>query len=134
MQEFSGWHFSLVIGGQTALGSIFADVVNIKVQSSRLISIVAVFLGSRDLTQVGREHQRERYRIIVLITKYNDFTWECNQLATFPSSSFGTEPEKLTFVVFKEREQQSMNHFNLHAASKLKFLIFYVHTATLKIK
>ena len=41
-----------------------------------------------------------------------------------------TEPEKLTFVVFREREQQSMNHFNLHAASKLKFLILYVHTAS----
>ena len=45
-----------------------------------------------------------------------------------------TEPEKLTFVVFREREQQSTNHFNLHAASKLKILIFYVHTASSKIK
>ena len=36
--------------------------------------------------------------------------------------------------VFREREQQSMNHFNLNAASKLKFLIFYVHTASSKIK
>ena len=44
-----------------------------------------------------------------------------------------TEPEKLTFVVFREHEQQSMNHFSIHAASKLKFLIFYVHTASRKI-
>ena len=52
----------------------------------------------------------------------------------FPRLPLWTEPEKLTFVVFREREQQSMNHFNLHAASKLKFLIFYVHTASSEIK
>ena len=40
----------------------------------------------RDLTQRGREHRRECYKTIHLITKYNDFTWECNQLATFPSA------------------------------------------------
>ena len=50
--------------------------------------------------------------------------WECNQ------HPLSTEPEKLNFEVFREREQQSMNHFNLQAASKLKFLIFYVHTAS----
>ena len=27
-----------------------------------------------------------------------------------------------------------MNHFKLHAASKLKFLIFHAHTASRKIK
>ena len=42
-----------------------------------------------DLTQTGRERRRERYKTIHLIRKYNDFTWECNQLSTFPSSSFG---------------------------------------------
>ena len=43
---------------------------------------------NRDLTQLGRECRRERHKTVDLITKYNDFTWECNQLATFPSSSF----------------------------------------------
>ena len=34
----------------------------------------------RDLTQLGRE----RHETMVLITEYNDFTWESNQVATFP--------------------------------------------------
>ena len=41
----------------------------------------------KDFTQLGRERQRERYNTMNLITLYNDFTWECNQLASFPSSS-----------------------------------------------
>ena len=44
-----------------------------------------------------------------------------------------TEPENLTFVVFREREQQSMNHFNLHAASKLKFLFFMLTRLNAKL-
>ena len=83
------------------------------------VVLTSSFSDSRDLTKLGRERRRECRKTIVFITKYNDFT-----LAT-------TWPP---FVVFREREQQSMNHFNLHAASKLKFLIFYVHTALSKIK
>ena len=64
-----------------------------------------------------------------MISRWNATAWP-----PFRRLPLWTEPEKLSFVVFREREQQSMNHFNLHAASKLKFLIFYVHTALSKIK
>ena len=56
------------------------------------------------VNQPRRERQRERYKAIDLITEYNklnNFTWECNQLATFPSSSLETERENLNFVVFR---------------------------------
>ena len=64
------------------------------------------------LTQLGRERRRERYKTIDLIYR----------------------TRKLNFVVFREREQQSMNQYNLRAASKLKFLIFHVPTASRKIE
>ena len=41
----------------------------------------------RDFTQLGRELQRKRYKTIVLITEYNEFTWQSKQLASFSSSS-----------------------------------------------
>ena len=63
-----------------------------------------------------------------MISRWNATTWPL-----FRRLPLRTEPEKFSFVVFREREQ-SMNHFNLHAASKLKFLIFYVHKASSKIK
>ena len=76
-------------------------------------------------TQLGRERKQERHKTIDLITKYNDFTLECNQLAAFPLLfSFVNR----TVVVFREREKQSMNHFNLRAASKLKFFNFFMFT------
>ena len=60
-----------------------------------------------------------------MISRWNATTWR-----PFRSLPLWTEPEKLSFVVFREREQQSMNQFNLHAASKynLKFLIFCSHS------
>ena len=64
-----------------------------------------------------------------MISRWNATTWP-----PFRRLPFWAEPEKLSFVVFREREQQSMNHFNLHAASKLKFQIFYVRPASNKIK
>ena len=54
----------------------------------------------RGLTQLGREPRRERHKTIDLIIEYNDSTWECNQLATFPSSSLKNERAKLNFVGF----------------------------------
>ena len=36
--------------------------------------------------------------------------------------------------VSREREQQSMDYFDLQAASKLKFLIFDVHSVSRNIK
>ena len=75
----------------------------------------------KDLSQLEREVNKNV--TIDLITEYNDFTWECNQLDTFPSSSLETEREKLNFVVFWEKEQQSMKPFNLCSASKVRFRI-----------
>ena len=49
--------------------------------------------------QRGREHRRERYKTIDLVTEYNHCTGECNHLATFPPSSLETEPENLNFGV-----------------------------------
>ena len=43
------------------------------------------------------------------------------------------ERQKLNFVS-REREQQIRDHLNLRAASKSKFLIFYVHIPLHKIK
>ena len=76
-------------------------------------------IGLKCLYQDGNVDENRSQKIDV-ITKNNDFT----------SSSFvkRTWREKLSFVVFREREQQSMNHFHLQAASKLKFLIFYAQT------
>ena len=38
----------------------------------------------REPTQKGHERQQKRYKILDLTTEYNEFTWECNQLAIFP--------------------------------------------------
>ena len=58
-------------------------------QKDTIMGLVTRFKGAiGDLSQLGREHRRERHKTIDLITKYNDFTWECNQLVPFPSSSF----------------------------------------------
>ena len=96
---------------------------------------VAEDANDREHTQLGRERRRERHKTIDLITEYNDFTWERNQLATFPSSSFVNRTRKAQFCGFRRTwTTRRMNHFNLHAVSKLKFLISYVHTASSKIK
>ena len=46
-----------------------------------------VWFKIRELKQRGQESQREHYKSTDLNTEYNDFTWECNHLATFPPSS-----------------------------------------------
>ena len=70
---------------------------------------------TRELKQQGRERRR-------------------NQPATSPSSSLETKRENIAFMVFREPEQQSMNHFNLRATRKLKFLTFHVHAPSRKIE
>ena len=55
----------------------------------------------RDLTKFGRERRRERHKTIDLITKYNDFTLECNHLTAFPSFSFVNRTWKAHFCGFQ---------------------------------
>ena len=61
-----------------------------------------------DFTQLGRERRRERYKTINFITEYNDFDLLSIRKQNVRSS---------ILWVSAEREQQSMNHFNLRAAS-----------------
>ena len=51
---------------------------------------------------------------IYWIAEYNDLTWECNQLGSFPPSSLETECENLSFFGYLENvHNKSVNHFNL---------------------
>ena len=58
------------------------------------LGISKIILYNRELTQRRREPRRERYKTMDLITEYNNFTWECNQLAVFPPLSLETERVK----------------------------------------
>ena len=52
----------------------------------------------RELKQQGR--QRERDKTIDLITKYNNFMCECQQLATLTSSSLENRTRQPQFLEF----------------------------------
>ena len=56
--------------------------------------IVAVREAIREFKQKGRERRWKWYKAIELITEYNYFTWERNQLATFLSLSLGNRTIK----------------------------------------
>ena len=58
------------------------------------------------------ERRRGRYKTIDLILEYNDFTWECNQLATIPSSSLENRPWQLQFCSFIENNNNNNNNNN----------------------
>ena len=89
---------------------------------------------NRDLTQQGREHQQERYKTIYLITEYNNFMWKCKQLAPF-HHLLQKQNVKGSILWFSRKcEHQSMNHIDLCAASKLKFLTIHVDTPSPKIE
>ena len=85
-----------------------------------MLQFIAPFIIiNRKLMQHGRKRET-----IDLIAEHNEFTWECNLLATSPSSLWFS----------REREQNSMNYFNLCAAPKMEFLIFHIQTLHAKQK
>ena len=58
-----------------------------------------------------------------MISRWNAATWP-----TLRRLLLWTEPEKLTFVVFKEREQQSMEFFPSPCGIKIKVSNFFMFT------
>ena len=91
--------------------------------------------GNRDLSKLGRERRRERYKTIDLIAEHiYDSTWECNQLATFPLSSFVNRTWKVHFCFFQRTWTTKHELFQSPCCFKIKVYIFYVHTALSKIK
>ena len=62
---------------------------------------------------------------IYWIAEYNDLTWECNQLGSFPPSSLETECENLSFFWLPgERAQQKCESFQSSSYVKMKVSIF----------
>ena len=85
----------------------------------------------RELQQRGRERQRERYKTMDLITEYNDFMWECNRLATFPSSSLQNRMwQNNQFWSFTENVSWKMQIFSIF----VRFLVFHIRSPSWKEK
>ena len=88
------------------------------------LTVKVLLSNNRDLTKLGRERRRERHKTIDLITKYNDFTLECNHLAAFPSSSFVNRTRKAQFCGFQRTWTTKHESFQSPCGFKIKISNF----------
>ena len=89
----------------------------------------------RDLKQLGREREWERYKTIGLIAQIQPLHVGMQSLGHFSAVVSRNRTWKPQFLSFVELVNvRAPNYFNLDAALKTKLLIFHIHTPSGKTK